>query len=208
VAMAKRGKKGRTSKVVEYELEHEVIELLKKGLGPKVIADTLNKRHNLAKPLNHVNIIAFRDTLPLQIYQTIKEEHLQEFYVKPLERLRSEMNIIREHVFPELVKAIEIADTRKIRVLERAFMDTWDRIAKMEDIINPTGEMKAKVIHIQQQFNLFKDHIDKTFSKLCPECRAMVLAETENKTTPIIIDAEVIDETPHTDTNSPVEMQQ
>jgi len=186
--------KGRVPKVIEFGLEQEVVELLKQGMGPKVISDTLNKRHNLTVKLNHVNIISFRNSLPSSIFKAIKNDHLEQFYVKPIEQLRGEMEVIRDRVYPELLRAIELKDARQIRVLEKVYVDTWDRVAKMEELINPTGEMKAKVIHIQQQFNLMKGHIEEVFSKLCPECRAIVLSETEFKTTPpVIIDAVYVD---------------
>jgi len=180
---------GRQSKVKEFGIEAEVIELLRRGQGPKVISDLLNKRHpEFPIPLNHVNIISFREGLAPEVWKAMEMERVEEFYIKPVEKLRGEMELLRESAFPALLTAIERGDVKKVRILSKTFMDTWDRVARLEEVINPTGEMKAKVVHIQQQFNVMKDRLSDVFGRLCPDCRNIVMSWGKEMAGPLVID--------------------
>lgn len=180
---------GRVSKVVEYGLVDEAMELMfRKGLGPQVTAKILNRWHRreLPVPLNYQNVQNWRDTIPKHQLKALEEESVQRFYIDPIKEIRAELELVRGDILPLLTENLEDGgDVKDAERLYRMFIQSWDRVAKIEKLIEPRSEMKAKYIQINQQFNDFMQLFQELYPRLCGECQSLFLDATNER----VIDA-------------------
>ena len=173
------------SKVVAYDIREEVVDLLVRGKGPAVIAGILNAEHSFPVPLNHVNIINFRNSLGEKMLATIdrkKQTELQRVFMKPLEEARSEMAEIRDRVLPAYFLEIskDAPDTKLLMAYHKVFTDTFDRMAKLEGIIEPRGAIRDQYIQINQQFNDVIGKLVDVMADMCPTCRSLLIDRLGN----------------------------
>ncbi len=152
--------------------------------GPSIIAAELNASNDLPDPFNHVNIINFRDSLPaetLRAIELVDKERAMEFYLKPVEEAREQIQAFQDLVMPKLITALKQADLKAIRVYHKAFTDLFDRLAKIEGIVEPRQEIKAKYVQVNQQFNFVLNRLFRALRgpKMCDSCRDHILAEME-----------------------------
>jgi len=158
----------------------ETIEIMKQGNGPLTTARILNNRHpDLPKKINHVNVISFRDSLPEGIFKAVQAQRPEDQYIDPAQRLMAELKGLRETIYPKLMAAVEAKDSRMVMALSKTFMATWDRMAKIEEMMNPKADLKSREREIQKEFENIKKQITTAFDQLCPECRVKLLSLTK-----------------------------
>lgn len=166
---------GRASKVVEYDLVDETMDLMfRQGLGPQVTAKLLNRRHlgEFTVDLNYQNIQNWRDTIPGHQLAVLEKESAQRFYIDPIKEVRAELELVRGDILPLLLDELKDGgDVKDAERLFRMFMAAWDRVAKIEKLIEPRSEMKNQYIQINQQFNDFMRLFQEIYPKLCNECQ-------------------------------------
>lgn len=176
---------GRASKVVEFGLVDEAMDLMfHKGLGPTVTAKILNRRHEreLPVPLNYQNLQNWRDTIPRHQLKALEEESAQRFYIDPIKEIRAELELVRSEIYPLLLDNLATGgEVKEAEKLFKMFLSAWDRVAKIERIIEPRSEMKAKYIQINQQFNDFMQLFQELYPRLCKECQSLFLDTTSER---------------------------
>ncbi len=145
-------------------------------LGPGVIANRLNKEHpDLPVPITHVNIINFRSAQKSKALKQMGRREVEETFIDPLKQAREDLAELREKVLPKYKMAIKKGDPKAIRALNKAFMDLFDRFAKLEHIIEPRAEMKVKYMQVNQQFNAVVAELMGAWREFCPNCQAIMM---------------------------------
>ncbi len=169
---------GRAAKIVEYGLVDEAMDLMfRQGLGPQVTAKIINRRHRLELPslLNYQNVQNWRDSIPRHQLKALQDESAQRFYIDPIKEVRAELELVRGDILPLLLEELDGGDVKDAERLFRMFMSAWDRVAKIEKLIEPRSEMKNQYIQINQQFNDFMRLFQELYPRLCHECQALFL---------------------------------
>ena len=170
---------GRSAKVVEYGLVDEAMELMfRQGLGPQVTAKLLNRRHRneLTVPLNYQNVQNWRKSIPGHQLAVLEKEAAERFYIDPIKEVRAELELVRGDILPLLLDELaEGGDVKDAERLFRMFMAAWDRVAKIEKLIEPRSEMKNQYIQINQQFNDFMRLFQEIYPRLCEDCRSLFI---------------------------------
>lgn len=186
---------GRISKIRRLDLEREVMELRQKGFGPQTIAKALNERHNLkgADEIIFTNVYNFLQSVPKAMKDAITEEHVEQYYIQPLNQMKTDLNDLHSLLLPK-AKAILSQDkavltkdeVMSLQTFLRHWEELFDRIAKVEGILNPSETIKAKNVIIIHQFNAIKELVNEIVGS-CESCREKFLVRLD-ATTAIVAD--------------------
>ncbi len=193
---------GRISKVRELDLERQVMELRQKGLGAVTIARRLNEEYKLegSKALIPSNVDNFLKTISQEAIAEMKQKDLEELVIEPAQQLKQDLAQLRGPLFQKanriLLREKDVLTKDEINSLNTFlshYEEVWNRIAKIENILKPEENIKAKNVVIIQQFNEIKEMVSKIVLD-CPHCGPLLMQKLNPTPEPIL--AEVKDVPP------------